>query len=229
MVELRYEGGQDKKHLRLLLLPTVDAAADAGGRHYALYVLAKELAGVQLSPSDRMPSTSACNTTKQPLRNPKMDTSPETEDYLDREFLGSIEILPRHSTCMYFTAALSVAEAYGSIGTIIGMHLLGRIRVSSSVQASCCDILVGRTPLSLQTVLFGRNTFSRSLRRMADLAREIQNSAPRDPMQVSIPSSFSAALDTVHLTQAFLDFADSMRKPRGSLLHGHSGFGLISN
>lgn len=78
---------------------------------------------------------------------------------------------------------------------------------------------------------------------MADLALEIQNNAPGNallPTAANIPSSFATALDTVsthapgtdmirskinlslsqvRLTETFLGIAESLRKPRGSLIH----------
>jgi hypothetical protein len=76
---------------------------------------------------------------------------------------------------------------------------------------------------------------------MADLALEIQNNAPRDAVPhaaANVPSSFATALDTVstpafgvdmlqndnnpsqvRLTETFLGIAESLRKPRGSLMH----------
>jgi hypothetical protein len=76
---------------------------------------------------------------------------------------------------------------------------------------------------------------------MAQLALEAQNNTPRGrgPATTSIPSSFTVALDTVsnsnrliegnkerilkpsqvQLAQTFLGIAESLRKPRGSLIH----------
>ncbi len=57
-----------------------------------------------------------------------------------------------------------------------------------------------RKPLSFHVVLFGDIDYSYTLERMAQLALEIQNNAPRDPLLPAdsiIPSSFTAALDTV--------------------------------
>jgi len=76
-------------------------------------------------------------------------------------------------------------------------------------------------PLSLHTVSFGPDASSSMLRRMADLALHIQNNVPRDPLKpptVSMPSSFSAALDSVRLAETFVGFAESMTKPRGALM-----------
>jgi hypothetical protein len=60
--------------------------------------------------------------------------------------------------------------------------------------------LFQRMPLSFHTVSFGPDASSHTLRRMAELALEVQNSAPCDPLKpptVSMPSSFSVALDSV--------------------------------
>jgi hypothetical protein len=75
---------------------------------------------------------------------------------------------------------------------------------------------------------------------MADLALEVQNNAPGNALlpAAAIPSSFATALDTVstrapgshmirnkinlsqvRLTETFLGIAESLRKPRGSLIH----------
>ncbi|KAJ6514906.1 hypothetical protein C8R47DRAFT_1172974 [Mycena vitilis] len=73
-------------------------------------------------------------------------------------------------------------------------------------------------PLSFHSVLFGNNYGRAILTRMADLALNIQNAAPNNAAQGSVPSSFSEALDEVRLAETFLGFAESLRKPRGSLL-----------
>ncbi|KAJ6609456.1 hypothetical protein B0H10DRAFT_2063907 [Mycena sp. CBHHK59/15] len=75
-------------------------------------------------------------------------------------------------------------------------------------------------PLSFHSVLFGRDRYIGRLERMSRLALGIQNRAPvvGARVEVTVPSSFSRALSTVDLTQTFLDFAESLRKPRGSLL-----------
>ncbi len=57
-----------------------------------------------------------------------------------------------------------------------------------------------RNPLSFQAVSFGTVNHSHTLRRMAQLALEIQNNAPLDPLLPAnsiIPSSYTTALDTV--------------------------------
>jgi hypothetical protein len=55
-------------------------------------------------------------------------------------------------------------------------------------------------PLSFHSISFGPATSTNTLRRMAQIALEVQNSAPRDPLlpaTAMIDSSFAEALDTV--------------------------------
>ncbi|KAJ6612229.1 hypothetical protein B0H10DRAFT_2165565 [Mycena sp. CBHHK59/15] len=74
-------------------------------------------------------------------------------------------------------------------------------------------------PLSFHSVLFGDNDGRESLQSMAQSALEIQNGAPNNVAQrLTVSSSFSEALDEVRLAETFLGFAESLRKPRGSLL-----------
>jgi hypothetical protein len=57
-----------------------------------------------------------------------------------------------------------------------------------------------RRPLSFHAVSFGQDASSASLRRMAQIALEVQNNAPHDPLLpavANVPSSFTEALDTV--------------------------------
>jgi len=57
-----------------------------------------------------------------------------------------------------------------------------------------------RRPASFHAVSFGHDAASSSLRRMAEIALDVQNNAPRDPLlpaNANIPSSFTEALDTV--------------------------------
>jgi hypothetical protein len=76
-------------------------------------------------------------------------------------------------------------------------------------------------PLSFHAVSFGQDNTSMSLRRMAQIALEVQNTAPRDPLAppaAIVLSSYAEALDTVRLAETFLGIAESLKKPRGSLL-----------
>ena len=53
-----------------------------------------------------------------------------------------------------------------------------------------------RKPLSFHAVSFGEDASETTLRRMANLALDLQNNAPR-PAPATVPSSFATALDTV--------------------------------
>jgi hypothetical protein len=89
-----------------------------------------------------------------------------------------------------------------------------------SVQDLCRAAIALGKPLSLHTVSFGPSNLV--LRRMSQIALGIQNSAPPDPnapAAARIDSSYAEALDSVRLAETFLGIAESLRKPRGSLLH----------
>ncbi|KAF8490081.1 hypothetical protein F5888DRAFT_1796030 [Russula emetica] len=98
----------------------------------------------------------------------------------------------------------------------------GECSVADGVIQDICRSAVERgKPLSFHTVSFGNTDYARTLRRMARLALEIQKNAPRDPSVHAgwvIPSSYITALDTVQLAEAFLVYAESLRKPQGSLI-----------
>ncbi|KAF8490260.1 hypothetical protein F5888DRAFT_1133448 [Russula emetica] len=98
----------------------------------------------------------------------------------------------------------------------------GECSLEDDVIQDVCHSAVGRgMPLSFHAISFGNVRYTFTLQRMAQLALEIQNNAPRDPLlpaESIIPSSFTTALDTVRLAETFLRFAESLRKPRGSLI-----------
>jgi len=99
----------------------------------------------------------------------------------------------------------------------------GECTVSDAVVRNLCHTAtrLGK-PLSFQSVSFSPDASVPVLQRMAEIALEVQVNArqrPGLPAAVSGPrSSFTNALNTVDLTEAFLGFAESMRKPRGSLV-----------
>jgi hypothetical protein len=89
-------------------------------------------------------------------------------------------------------------------------------------------------PLAFHSVSFGNDVYSHSLRRMATIAGEVYDAAPRDPLAPSGPNpcSFSSALDTVsvetlsstatychqvQLASTFLGLAESLKNPRAAL------------
>jgi len=72
--------------------------------------------------------------------------------------------------------------------------------------------------LSFHGVSFGPVAKPQSLRRMAEIAREVRATVPVDPTSPVVESSSAQALETVCLAETFLDLAESLRKPRASLL-----------
>ncbi|KAG2116835.1 hypothetical protein DEU56DRAFT_984883 [Suillus clintonianus] len=91
-----------------------------------------------------------------------------------------------------------------------------------TVQDLCRSAVRLGKALSFHAVSFGPDRSSTTLRRMTQIAIDIQNNAPRDPLAppaATVASSYTQALDTVQLAETFLGFAESLRKPRGSLIH----------
>ncbi|KAA1477853.1 hypothetical protein DENSPDRAFT_787266 [Dentipellis sp. KUC8613] len=89
----------------------------------------------------------------------------------------------------------------------------------TAVEGLCRAALRRGSPLSLQTISFGPDGASGSLRRMAQVALAVQNEAPVDQSgRTYTPSAFHQALSTVNLAETFLAIAETLRKPRGSLL-----------
>ncbi|KAG1725513.1 hypothetical protein EDB19DRAFT_1644008 [Suillus lakei] len=99
----------------------------------------------------------------------------------------------------------------------------GQCRIADQpVQDLCRSAVRLGKPLSFHAVSFGPDKSSTSLRRMTEVARIIQNNAPRDPLvppAATVASSYTQALNTVQLAETFLRIAESLRKPRGSLIH----------
>lgn len=86
----------------------------------------------------------------------------------------------------------------------------------------CRRALALGKPLTFHSVSFGPDGSAEPLRRMAEIAQQVYSSAPRGAA-LSAPQNqpqctFSKALDSVKLTETFLGIAESLRKPRGSLL-----------
>ncbi|KAG8710301.1 hypothetical protein FRC08_017344 [Ceratobasidium sp. 394] len=84
-------------------------------------------------------------------------------------------------------------------------------------------------PLAFYTVSFGPETYSASLRQMANIAQNVYASAPRDPLTAARgnPCAYSNAIDSIQLANTFLGIANSLQKPRASLI-GRSGGRLAS-
>ncbi|KZT36298.1 hypothetical protein SISSUDRAFT_1007685 [Sistotremastrum suecicum HHB10207 ss-3] len=75
-------------------------------------------------------------------------------------------------------------------------------------------------PLSFHAVSFGSDGGSYYLRRMATIAGQVYAQGPRNPLapQGRDACSYSQAIDTISLATTFLGFAESLQKPRASLL-----------
>jgi len=71
--------------------------------------------------------------------------------------------------------------------------------------------------LSFHAVAFGPH--SNILQRMVQIAVDVQSRDIHDPLIPVQPSTYAEALDSVRLAETFLGIAESLRKPRGSLLH----------
>ncbi|KAG8979788.1 hypothetical protein FRB93_009789, partial [Tulasnella sp. JGI-2019a] len=66
---------------------------------------------------------------------------------------------------------------------------------------------------------FGPASSSSSLRRMVMIAEQVaQNASNRDPLAPLVPCSYTDAMDTIRLAETFLTIADSLKKPRASLI-----------
>ena len=60
-----------------------------------------------------------------------------------------------------------------------------------------------RMPLSFHAVSFGNDSYTGKLRRMVQIAQEVEKSAPQNSLTKSIPSSFTEALDTASVRVIF--------------------------
>ncbi|KAK0239018.1 hypothetical protein EDD85DRAFT_769081 [Armillaria nabsnona] len=88
-----------------------------------------------------------------------------------------------------------------------------------TVQDLCHKAVALGKPLSIHTVSFG--PYNAVLRRITQIALDVQNNTPPDPnapAAARVDSSYAEALDSVRLAETFLGIAESLRKPRGSLL-----------
>ena len=74
------------------------------------------------------------------------------------------------------------------------------------------SLTLRRKPLSFHAVSFGPH--NESLRRMAQIAREVEATAPRDPLlppDAHVESSYATALDSVCFSIISLTFCDLIR------------------
>ncbi|KIK82025.1 hypothetical protein PAXRUDRAFT_832450 [Paxillus rubicundulus Ve08.2h10] len=141
-----------------------------------------------------------------------------------------LDTLLRHSTAKgtNFTSAIQTAQDVMQRGwsgerTPVVIFLSdGECRIQNqTVQTLCRSAIQLGKALSFHAISFGRDKQSTTLRRMSQIALEAQCSAPRDPLlpaAATVHSSYSEALDTVQLATTFVGIAQSLNKPRGSLV-----------
>jgi len=95
----------------------------------------------------------------------------------------------------------------------------GECGVSDNVIYDLCNRAVAlKKPLSFHAVSFGDVAWSSSLRRMVTVAEQVAKAAPKDPLVPVVPCTYTDAIDTIRLTETFLNIADSLKKPRASLI-----------
>ncbi len=105
--------------------------------------------------------------------------------------------------------SLEDTTIYGICRRAVALGLVFPNIFPSAFETSLLSRSHSRKPLSFHAVSFGADNYSHSLRRMAQIAREVQNNAPRDPLAPPnsvIESSYTNALDTVrHILQYIMD------------------------
>ncbi|KDN38013.1 hypothetical protein RSAG8_09786, partial [Rhizoctonia solani AG-8 WAC10335] len=81
--------------------------------------------------------------------------------------------------------------------------------------------------LAFHSVSFGTDTYSASLRRMAEIAHEVYASAPQDVLTAARgnPCAYTNAIDSIQLADTFLGIANSLQKPRASLMNQYGSGG----
>ncbi|KAL4072300.1 hypothetical protein J3A83DRAFT_4093511 [Scleroderma citrinum] len=99
----------------------------------------------------------------------------------------------------------------------------GECQIADQTMQDLCraSVHLGKA-ISFHSVSFGPDASSVYLRRMTEIAQDAQNNAPRDPLAppaATVMSTYTQALDTVQLAETFLGIAESLRKPRGALMH----------
>ncbi|KAG9091465.1 hypothetical protein FS749_016527 [Ceratobasidium sp. UAMH 11750] len=79
--------------------------------------------------------------------------------------------------------------------------------------------------LAFYSVSFGADAYSASLRQMARIAHEVYASAPQDVLSVARgnPCAYTNAVDSIQLADTFLGIANSLQKPRASLIGDSAG------
>lgn len=84
--------------------------------------------------------------------------------------------------------------------------------------------------LAFHAVSFGTDTYSASLRRMAEIAHEVFASAPQDVLTAARgnPCAYTNAIDSIQLADTFLGIANTLQKPRASLMNQYGSGGRLA-
>ncbi|KAH8977860.1 hypothetical protein EDB86DRAFT_3157188 [Lactarius hatsudake] len=89
----------------------------------------------------------------------------------------------------------------------------GKTRIEDKPVYDICRAAVDRgLPLSFHAISFGPDNRTNVLRKMVQIAQEVEKSAPRNSLTKGITSSFTRAVDSVELTATFQGFANSLTK-----------------
>ncbi|KAH9059751.1 hypothetical protein EDB87DRAFT_1577415 [Lactarius vividus] len=89
----------------------------------------------------------------------------------------------------------------------------GKTQIEDKPVYDICRAAAGRgLPLSFHAISFGPDNRTNVLRKMVQIAQEVEKSAPRNSLTKGITSSFTRAADSVELTATFQGFADSLTK-----------------
>ncbi|KAG8685533.1 hypothetical protein FRC11_010445, partial [Ceratobasidium sp. 423] len=143
-------------------------------------------------------------------------------------------LLPQASGGTNFHAALTMAQSvietnWSSDRSPVIIFLSdGECNIGDNTVYDLCHLCVrlGKA-LAFHSVSFGADTHSASLRRMANIAHEVFASAPQDVLTAARgnPCAHTNAIDTIQLADTLLGIANSLQKPRASLMNQYGSGG----
>ncbi|KAG8783755.1 hypothetical protein FRC15_004586 [Serendipita sp. 397] len=96
----------------------------------------------------------------------------------------------------------------------------GEDPVPTAAMYDVCRAAVRRgRPVAFYSLLFGQDVNAQSLIKMAEIAKEVWDTAPPDPLNPSAknPCCYSPAINTIQLATTFLNIAESLKNPRAAL------------
>ncbi|KAJ1300985.1 hypothetical protein OPQ81_003409 [Rhizoctonia solani] len=144
------------------------------------------------------------------------------------------QLLPQASGGTNFHAALTLAQSLiqshwsSDRAPVIIFLSDGECNIADNPVYDLCRMCVqlGKA-LAFHSVSFGTDTYSASLRRMAEIAHEVFASAPQDVLTAGRgnPCGYANAIDSIQLADTFLGIANSLQKPRASLMNQYGSGG----